>query len=416
MDILLKKAFSGLIKTGSLAIVTASGERLSFGDGTGKRVVLRFLDRQAQLMLLLDSELRFGELFTDGRIVVDEGTIFDALNIILRESQNAKPSLLLRIFDQIRFAKRKLYQQNILRTSRRNVAHHYDIDERIYALFLDEDWQYSCAYFEDPAASLETAQLAKKRHVAAKLIVGRGERVLDIGCGWGGLAFYLVETAGAGHVTGISLSEKQIATARSRAAERKLSDRVTFKVQDYRNSEGSFDRIVSVGMFEHVGLDFYNTFFRSCRGQLADDGVMLLHTIGNLDKPSHTNPWITKYIFPGGHVPSLSEILPSIERAGLVVTDVEVLRLHYAKTLREWRRRFLARRAEAAEIYDQRFCRMWEYYLSMAETAFLWENIAVFQIQIARRQTAVPLTRDYLKEVEEGLKKTGPKKNYTTQN
>jgi cyclopropane-fatty-acyl-phospholipid synthase len=411
MDILLKKAFSGLIKTGSLVIVTASGKRLSFGDGTGERVVLRFLDRRAQLMLLLDSELRFGELFTDGRIVVDEGTIFDALNIILRESQHAKPSLLLRFLDQMRFAKRKLYQQNIAHASRRNVAHHYDIDERVYALFLDEDWQYSCAYFEDPTASLEAAQLAKKRHVAAKLIVGRGERVLDIGCGWGGLAFYLVETAGAGHVTGISLSENQIATARRRAAERKIGDKVTFNVQDYRNSQERFDRIVSIGMFEHVGIEFYDAFFRSCRDQLADDGVMLLHTIGNMDKPSYTNPWITKYIFPGGHVPSLSEILPSIERAGLVVTDIEVLRLHYAKTLREWRRRFLARRAEAAEIYDQRFCRMWEYYLSMAETAFLWENIAVFQIQLARRQTAVPLTRDYLKEAEEGLKRTDSRNN-----
>jgi cyclopropane-fatty-acyl-phospholipid synthase len=416
MDIFLKKAFSGLIKTGSLVIVTASGKRLSFGDGTGDRVVLRFLDRRAQLMLLLDSELRFGELFTDGRIVVDEGTIFDALNIILRESKDAKPSLWLRFLDKIRFAKRKFYQQNIALTSRRNVAHHYDIDERIYALFLDEDWQYSCAYFEDPTASLEAAQLAKKRHVAAKLFVGRGERVLDIGCGWGGLAFYLVETAGAGHVTGIGLSEKQIATARRRAAERKLGDKVTFKVQDYRNGEGSFDRIVSIGMFEHVGLGFYDAFFRSCRDRLADDGVMLLHTIGSLDKPSYTNPWIVKYIFPGGHVPSLSEILPSIERAGLVVTDVEVLRLHYAKTLHEWRRRFLARRAEAVEIYDQRFCRMWEYYLSMAETAFLWENIAVFQIQIARRQTALPLTRNYLNEAEENLKKADSRKNYATQN
>ncbi len=416
MDILLKKAFGGLIKTGSLDIVTASGKRLSFGDGTGERVVLRFLDRRAQLMLLLDSELRFGELFTDGRIVVDEGTIFDALNIILRESQHAKPSPLLRFLDQMRFAKRKIYQQNIARASRWNVAHHYDIDERIYALFLDEDWQYSCAYFEDPAASLEAAQLAKKRHVAAKLIVGRGERVLDIGCGWGGLAFYLVETAGAGHVTGISLSERQIATARRRAAERKLGDKVTFEVRDYRNSRGRFDRIVSIGMFEHVGLDFYDAFFRSCRDQLAEDGVMLLHTIGNLDKPSYPNPWITKYIFPGGHVPSLSEILPSIERAGLVVTDIEVLRLHYAKTLCEWRRRFLARRAEAAKIYDERFCRMWEYYLSMAETAFRWENIAVFQIQLARRQTAVPLTRDYLQEAEEGLKRTASRKNYAAQN
>ena len=405
MDILLAKGLGSFIKTGALTVITASGQRLEFGDGSGERVVIRFLDRRAQFAFLLDPELYFGELFTDGRLVVEEGTIFDALNIFLREGLYAQSSVLSRALDRIRFAKRKFEQRNSASTSRRNVEHHYDIDEKIYALFLDDDWQYSCAYFEHADATLEQAQRAKKRHIAAKLLIAPGQKILDIGCGWGGLAFYLAETAGAAHVTGISLSEKQIALARARAIERKLADRVSFELQDYRDVQGQFDRIVSVGMFEHVGLGFYDTFFRACRERLAEDGVMLLHTIGNMGRPSYTNPWIVKYIFPGGHIPSLSDILPSIERAGLIVTDIEVLRLHYASTLREWRRRFMNRRAEAAALYDERFCRMWEFYLSMAETAFLWENIAVFQIQLARRQTAVPLTRDYLVEAEGNLRK-----------
>jgi cyclopropane-fatty-acyl-phospholipid synthase len=405
MDVLLAKGLGSFIKTGALTVITASGQHLEFGDGSGERSVLRFLDRRAQFAFLFDPELYFGELFTDGRLVVEEGTIFDALNIFLREGLYAQPSVLSRLLDRIRFAKRKIEQRNSASASRRNVEHHYDIDERVYALFLDDDWQYSCAYFEHADATLEQAQLAKKRHIAAKLLIAPGQRVLDIGCGWGGLAFYLAETAGAAHVTGISLSEKQIALARARAIERKLQKRVSFELQDYRDVQGQFDRIVSVGMFEHVGLGFYDTFFRTCRERLAEGGVMLLHAIGNMGRPSYTNPWIVKYIFPGGHLPSLSDILPSIERAGLIVTDIEVLRLHYASTLREWRRRFMRRRAEAAALYDERFCRMWEFYLSMAETAFLWENIAVFQIQLARRQTAVPLTRDYLRKAEDNLRK-----------
>jgi cyclopropane-fatty-acyl-phospholipid synthase len=312
---------------------------------------------------------------------------------------------MVRFVDRLRLAKSRFQQRNDTSASRRNVAHHYDIDERLYALFLDEDWQYSCAYFASATATLEEAQLAKKRHIAAKLLISPGQHILDIGCGWGGLAFYLAGIAGAKHVTGISLSEKQIALARSRAITNKLSHRVSFELQDYRDVQGIFDRIVSVGMFEHVGMGSYDVFFRTCRDRLAEDGVMLLHTIGNMGAPSYTNPWILKYIFPGGHIPSLSDILLSIERAGLIVADIEVLRLHYASTLREWRRRFLEHRAEAAALYDERFTRMWEYYLSMAETAFLWENIAVFQIQLARRQTSVPLTRDYLGEAEDFLKK-----------
>ena len=405
MDALLEKALNELIKAGSLVVITASGKRLTFGDGSGERVTLRFLDRRAQLAFLLDPELRFGELFTDGRLIVEEGTIFDALNLILREGQETAPSGIARLINRFHSAKNSFRQRNDASASRRNVAHHYDIDERLYALFLDEDWQYSCAYFESAAATLEEAQLAKKRHIAAKLLISPGQNVLDIGCGWGGLALYLARIAGAKHVTGMSLSENQIALARRRAADSKLDKRVSFELQDYRHVQGVFDRIVSVGMFEHVGIASYDTFFRTCRDRLAEDGVMLLHTIGDMGAPSYTSPWIVKYIFPGGHIPSLSDILLSSERAGLIVTDVEVLRLHYASTLREWRRRFLEHRAEAVALYDERFARMWEYYLSMAETAFLWEDVAVFQIQLACRQTAVPLTRDYLREAEDALRK-----------
>jgi len=409
IDVLLKKALSGVVQAGSLVVITSSGKRLVFGDGSGQRVVLRFVDRRAQIAFLLDPELYFGELFVDRRLVVEEGTIFDALNIILREARNAKPSALVRFVDRLRLAKSRLQQRNDAFLSRKNVAHHYDIDERLYALFLDRDWQYSCAYFTNANVTLEEAQIAKKRHIATKLVITPEQRILDVGCGWGGLAFYLVETAGAGHVTGVSLSEKQVELARRRAADRRLSDRVSFQLQDYREVHGTFDRIVSVGMFEHVGTGSYDAFFRACRDRLTEGGVMLLHTIGNMGAPSYTNPWILKYIFPGGHIPSLSEILPSIERAGLVVTDVEVLRLHYASTLREWRRRFLENWDEAAALYDERFCRMWEYYLSMAETAFLWENIAVFQIQLARHQSPVPLTRDYLSKGEAFLEKAEAK-------
>jgi cyclopropane-fatty-acyl-phospholipid synthase len=279
--------------------------------------------------------------------------------------------------------------------AKRNVAHHYDLDPRLYSLFLDADRQYSCAYFETPGQSLDDAQIAKKRHLAAKLLISRGRRVLDIGCGWGGLAFYLGELTGA-RVTGITLSEEQIAVARGRAAERGLSDAVAFRLQDYRDVSDTYDRIVSVGMFEHVGVGFYDTFFRQCAKALTDDGIMVLHAIGRSEGPNVTNPWIAKYIFPGGYIPALSEVLPAIERAGLLVTDIEILRLHYAETLKAWRQRFLAHRDDVVRLYDVRFVRMWEFYLAACEMAFREQALMVFQIQLTKRQGVVPMTRDYI--------------------
>jgi cyclopropane-fatty-acyl-phospholipid synthase len=295
-----------------------------------------------------------------------------------------------------------LQQFNRRSRSRRNVAHHYDLDGRLYSLFLDADQQYSCAYFENPGQSLDDAQLAKRRHLAAKLRVVPGAKVLDIGCGWGGLALYLAEIAAA-RVTGITLSREQYQRARQRALERNHRD-VTFELVDYRDVDGRFDRIVSVGMFEHVGVSFYDAFFKKCAKLLAQDGIAVLHTIGRSCRPGVTNPWIAKYIFPGGYIPALSEVLPVIERAGLIVSDIEVLQLHYAETLKAWRQRFLAHREEALRLYDQRFVRMWEFYLASSEMAFRKGEMVVFQIQMTKQKGVIPATRDYLAREEARLR------------
>jgi cyclopropane-fatty-acyl-phospholipid synthase len=294
-----------------------------------------------------------------------------------------------------RFLARRLIQGNGRTRARQNVAHHYDLSGALYDLFLDADRQYSCAFFERPGDTLEMAQQNKKRRIAAKLSLRRGMRVLDIGSGWGGMGIYLAEAHGA-EVRGITLSAEQLRVARSRAAGAGLASRVHFSLEDYRETQGPFDRIVSVGMFEHVGIGHYDAYFRKIAALLADDGVALVHSIGRSDGPGVTNPWIGKYIFPGGYAPALSEVLPAVERAGLIVTDIEILRLHYAQTLQEWRRRFLEHRDAACALYDERFCRMWEFYLAASEMAFRWQGNIVFQLQLARRMDALPLTRDYM--------------------
>lgn len=401
---LLRRALAPIVRTGSLTLIAPSGERLEFGDRTGLPVVARIADERALWAMMLDPDLRTGELYADGRLVIEQGDVLDFLSLILRHGDETRPGPVVRAIDRLRTATQLWRQRNDPGQSQRNVAHHYDLGDPLYALFLDPDWQYSCAYFEHPGQSLADAQLAKKRHIAAKLRLGPEHRVLDIGCGWGGLALYLARTAGVAEVLGVTLSDEQIGRARQRATALGVSDRVRFDLTDYRAVSGQFDRIVSVGMFEHVGLGNYETFFDTCRERLTEDGVMLLHTIGCSDEPSVTNPWITRYIFPGGHLPSLSDITRVIERSGLVVTDVEVLRLHYAETLKAWRANFNARRAEAAALFDERFYRMWDYYLAMSEAAFRYEKVVVFQLQIARRQDAAPLTRDYIGQAEADLR------------
>jgi len=346
-----------------------------------------------------------GELFMDGRFVVETGSIFDFLDMILRETVGHRHTGLIRLFEQGRLYKSRLVSRIGRHRARANAHHHYDLDLRLFDLFLDSDRQYSCAYFEAFDASLEDAQLAKKRHIAAKLCLEPGQSVLDIGCGWGGLALYLRNIAGAGSVHGATVSEEQLAVARRRAAREQTDPFVRFDLQDYRDIDGRFDRIVSVAMFEAVGYANFRRFFDVCARCLDDNGVMLLHTIGNTDEPSATSPWLLKYIFPGGYIPALSEIVPVIEQAGLMLADIEVWRWHYARTLRLWRERFLARRAEAVALFDERFCRMWEFYLAMCEVAFYYQNYGVFQLQIVKRQDAVPFTRDYLASAKQALRR-----------
>jgi cyclopropane-fatty-acyl-phospholipid synthase len=404
MDRLLRFLLQTFIRKGTFRLTTSRGTTFTFGDGTGKPVAVRFVTRGAEWRILLDPEMGLGEAYMNGTFVVEEGTIADVLAVALGQNTElpywARPQFLIRYFA------RRLSQFNPRPRSRRNVAHHYDLDGRLYSLFLDADRQYSCAYFETPETTLDDAQLAKKRHLAAKLLLtpdSETRRVLDIGCGWGGLGLYLAETAHA-DVTGVTLSQEQHGIANARAAEKGLSDRARFNLQDYRDVAGPFDRIVSVGMFEHVGVGHYETYFNKCAELLANDGVMVLHSIGRSGGPSVTNPWIAKYIFPGGYIPSLSEVLPRVEKAGLLVTDIEILRLHYAETLKAWRQRFLAHRDEVERIYDARFVRMWEFYLAAAEMSFREQNLMVFHIQLTKKQGIVPMTRDYIAENERRLR------------
>jgi cyclopropane-fatty-acyl-phospholipid synthase len=402
MDRLLRAALERFVHVGTLRVITAGGMDFTLGDGTGTPVTVRFTSRNAELGILLDPELKLGEAYMDGGLLVEQGSIADLLAIASAQRRGDPPAWAW-LQSGLRYAHRRLTQYNPRRRARRNVAHHYDLDGRLYSLFLDADRQYSCAYFEQPEQSLDDAQLAKKRHLAAKLLLEPGKRVLDIGCGWGGLALYLAEMTGA-RVTGITLSNEQHAVARQRASERGLSARMAFRLQDYRDVREKFDRIVSVGMFEHVGVGFYDKFFQQCGTLLDDDGVMLLHSIGRSEGPSVTNPWIAKYIFPGGYIPALSEVLPAVERAGLLITDVEILRLHYAETLKAWRERFLAHRGEIEEFSDARFVRMWEFYLAAAEMAFRERAMMVFQLQLTKRQGVVPMTRDYIMREESRLR------------
>jgi cyclopropane-fatty-acyl-phospholipid synthase len=401
MDRLLRYFLGQFIRRGAMTFTAASGLKFTCGDGTGRPVSVRFLSTQTERRILLNPKLALGEAYMDGTFVVEDGSIADALAILLDQPEMVPRWA--RVQWWLRFLARHVRQFNARGRARDNVAHHYDLDGRLYSLFLDADKQYSCAYFDSPDATLDDAQLAKKRHLAAKLLIRRGDRVLDIGSGWGGLGLYLAEMTGA-DVTGITLSSEQLQVANARAGEKNLGRHAKFLLSDYRDIPAPFDRIVSVGMFEHVGVDFYETFFRRCAELLSDDGVMVLHSIGRSTGPDVTSPWIAKYIFPGGYMPAMSEVLPAIERAGLLVCDIEILRLHYAETLKAWRERFMARREEAVRLYDERFARMWEFYLAGSEMSFRKQNLMNFQLQLSKRQGVVPITRDYIGHEEARLR------------
>lgn len=403
IDWLLSRVLERVVSTGNLEVITPKS-RHQFGDGRGPRVVARFHDDASVRAFLIDPDLKLGELFMEERLTIEAGSIYDLLYVLLWQARGQRAPLWSRLVDGARHRLRRLVQQNLPARSRRNVAHHYDLDERLYRLFLDEDMQYSCAYFESEAADLEAAQLAKKRHIAAKLLLEPRHHVLDIGCGWGGLGIYLSSVAGVARVVGATLSESQLQVARRRAAEIRADQKIEFELADYREIKGSYNRIVSVGMFEHVGVGYYDAFFSACDRLLTLDGVMLLHTIGCSGTPGFVMPWLNKYIFPGAYVPSMSEIVPIAERRGFMITDIEILQGHYALTLRKWRENFLRRRREAVALYDERFCRMWEFYLAAGEVAFRCEDVNIFQIQLTKAPGVTPLTRTYIAERESKLR------------
>ena len=411
MGVLMNRILAGLasrlIRKGTLIVTDAAGQVHRFGDGTGEPVHIKIHSSKAELRIALDPSLGFPEAYMDGELDFLHG---DPLSFLAIAYQNmglkGAHSLPMYIMDGLRRLGRRFQQINLPGRSRRNVAHHYDLSGELYRMFLDEDMQYSCAYFPRPGMTLEEAQLAKKQHIAAKLDLKPGQKVLDIGSGWGGMGLFLAKQFDV-EVLGVTLSTEQLAVANQRAKDQKLSDRVRFELADYRSLRGPFDRIVSVGMFEHVGVNHFQTFFNKCRDLLTDDGVMLLHTIGRTYVPSATAAFIRKYIFPGGYIPSLSEVMPAIEKSELIVTDIEILRLHYAETLKVWRERFMARRDDMVKLYDERFARMWEFYLAGSEASFRWQEMVNFQIQLSRQRETLPLTRDYMVDTERQLVASG---------
>lgn len=397
----LGRVLRQIITYGTLRVTWPDGRVERFGTGDTPEEAIRLTDASAIRELAMRPVLALGECYMDGRMQVDEDRLFDLLTLLVRNQRTSGMPGWYNLYQAGRKAARRFVQRNDALRARRNVAHHYDISDDLYRLFLDEDMQYSCAYFARPDMTLEEAQEAKKAHIARKLRIEPGMRVLDIGCGWGGMAMTLARDFGA-QVTGVTLSQNQHATAQARAEAAGLSDRCTFELRDYRKVRERFDRIVSVGMLEHVGLPHYGDYFDKVHDLLDEDGVALIHTIGNVEAPSPTSPWLEKYIFPGGYVPSMSDLMPSVENSGLYMQDIEILRGHYGPTLNHWRQRFEANLDTVRGMYDERFVRMWRFYLVACEMAFEEQWQGVFQFQLGRKQYAVPTTRDYLYQPETG--------------
>jgi len=404
---LFDKFVGRLFKRGEMTMIFADGSRKTYGapDPDLKPMTIRFADKSVLRFIASNPHLRAAEAYMDGRLIIEQGDIRDLINVVRANGRWEEGRVTLRgtfaslVKDRLRA---RIQSFNDARRSKTNVAHHYDLNDRLYDLFLDVDRQYSCAYFTDPANSLDRAQADKKAHIAAKLHLTPGQRVLDIGCGWGGMALYLNRVADV-DVLGVTLSEEQLKVARARAEAAGVADRVKFQLIDYRALDGTFDRIVSVGMFEHVGVPQYEDFFLKCRDLLKDDGVMLLHTIGRLGVPGKTDAFTLKYIFPGGYNPALSEIVSASQKAKLMASDVEMLRLHYAMTLDHWYDRTVAAKDAIVALYDERFFRMWTFYLAGARAAFVHGNLCNYQIQYIRDRRALPITRDYMREAEKRL-------------
>jgi cyclopropane-fatty-acyl-phospholipid synthase len=396
---LIEGMLKRLITVGELTLIDARGRRHVFSGSPGRHVVVRIHDEATERAIALRPDPAVGEAYMDGRLTIEEGNLFDFVMLGMENVQCAGHGQLVRWLEATNQLLRPLHTWNTRRRARRNVAHHYDLSDELYRLFLDEERQYSCAYLPSGREDIERAQRLKELHIASKLLLEPGMRVLDIGSGWGALGIHLARNYDV-DVTGVTLSTEQCRWSNERARQLGLDRRVRFLLQDYREVEGEFDRIVSVGMFEHVGLAQYRTMFRKMRDLMKPDGVALLHSIGRSAGPGYTSPFIRKYIFPGGYIPALSEVVPAIEKARLWITDVEILRLHYAETLKLWRQRFYEHWDRAKALYDERFCRMWEFYLVGSEAFFRVQDGMNFQIQFAAERDAVPLTRDYMVDHE----------------
>jgi cyclopropane-fatty-acyl-phospholipid synthase len=384
------------LKIGHLTVIDAMGKVHHCGiTASAPTVTIKLHDRALHYQLLLNPDFYLGEAYMEGTLTIEEGTLHDLLTLFALNIDYMTIIPLEKLTEWLGPGLRRLQQYNTPSRSKAVIDAHYDLSETFYTLFLDPDLQYSCAYFTQPTDDLETAQYHKKRHIAAKLLIEPGMQVLDVGCGWGGLALYLARTTGAA-IIGINLSAEQCQKATRRAGEAGLENQVRFQHSDYREATGTYDRIVSIGLLEHIGVNYYKVFFNKIKTLLKPDGIALVHCIGRMDGPGTTNPWLRKYIFPGGYAPALSEVLPIIEKSGLWVTDIEILRLHYVETLKGWYARFQANRERIAQLYDERFCRMWEFYLVGAEMDFKYLSTMIFQIQLAKDIAAVPLTRDYM--------------------
>jgi cyclopropane-fatty-acyl-phospholipid synthase len=405
---LIGKLIGKLLPKGSITVITPGKPPRTFGPGGAPHLTIRFADRRVGFDIVKNPRLGVGEAYMDGRLTIEDGTILDLLRLVVGANPWEGGGEGRRSFKKGKLRKlARALKDNNLKRARRNVAHHYDLKDELYDLFLDADKQYSCAYFTDPANSLEQAQMDKKAHIAAKLALEPGQRVLDIGCGWGGMALYLHEVAGV-DVLGVTLSEHQLKIARERAAAAGVSDHVKFELIDYRLLDDRFDRIVSVGMFEHVGARHYDEFFAKCRQLLKPGGVMLLHTIGKLGEVSKSpDPFTDKYIFPGYHLPSLSQMTAASEKSRMIASDVENLRLHYALTLTHWLERAARARAKIEAMYDARFFRMWEFYLAGGIVMFESGAACNYQVQFIRDRNALPITRDYMADAEKRYRALG---------
>ena len=380
---------------GGFILTDANQKDYIIGNPNNNPIKIKILDSKLHYKLLFHPDLYFGEAYTDGTIIIENGTLTDFLDLALMNIGRREFNFFSHFLNKVRGSYRYLTNFNFIKKSKMNVSHHYDISDNLYDLFLDPKRQYSCGYFKNENDTLEAAQNNKIQHVIKKLNIKPNQKVLDIGCGWGSLAIDIARTTQC-NVTGISLSENQIRYCSKRAKELNLENQLTFKLMDYRELKEKFDRIVSIGMFEHVGRKFYNKFFNQVENLLEDDGVSLIHTIGSVNPPRNPHPWITKYIFPGGYTPSLSEATKSIEKAGLIVTDIEVLKLHYAHTLRFWKENCLRNKDKIVQMFDERFFRMWEFYLTGCEMSFKWGDQVVYQFQLAKNYTSTPVTRDYI--------------------